>query len=168
MGWGQLTVTEIASFAGVTDEAVFRTFGSKPGLAMSIIDVSVGERLTEVGPEPADPVTAVRRTLAVVADELSRDPALTQSALLLFTGTATMPPGTHSRSSRLRGTLRRQLEAARDAGQLRTDIDPDALAAGLVRVLITDRGPRAIAGATELDLSELLLLGAGAPPALSA
>lgn len=164
MGWGQLTITEIASVAGVTDEAVLRTFGSKPGLAMSIIDVSIGERLDDLGPEPTDPITAVRRTLAVVADELNRDPAVSQSALTLFTGTATMPPGTHARRSRLRGTLLRQLEGARDAGQLRGDVDPDALAAGLVRVLVTDRGPRTTATASDLDLSELLLLGAGAPP----
>jgi AcrR family transcriptional regulator len=165
MGWGQLTITEIASVSGVTDEAVFRTFGSKPGLAMSIIDVSVGQRLDELGPDPSDPITAVRHTLTVVRDELERDPALSQSALLLFSGTATMPPGTHSRRSRLRGTLLRQLEAARDAGQLRPEINPDALAAGLVRVLVTERGPRTTVGAADLDISELLLLGAGAPAA---
>jgi AcrR family transcriptional regulator len=165
MGWGQLTITEIASVSGVTDEAVFRTFGSKPGLAMSMIDVSIGERLDELGPDPADPIAAVRRTLATVADELERDPALSQSALLLFTGTATMPPGTHSRRSRLRGTLLRQLEAAQAAGQLRGELDADALAAGLVRVLVTDRGPRTTASTTDLDLSELVLRGAGAPPA---
>jgi AcrR family transcriptional regulator len=165
MGWGQLTITEIASVSGVTDEAVLRTFGSKPGLAMSMIDVSIGERLDELGDDPIDPISAVRRTLATVVDDLTRDPALSQSALMLFSGTATMPPGTHSRHSRLRGTLLRQLEAARGAGQLRAEIDPDALAAALVRVLITDRGPRMTARATELDLSELILLGAGAPPA---
>ena len=165
MGWNQLAITEIASVAGVTDEAVLRTFGSKAGLAVALLDVAIGERLAELPRHDADPMSSLRETLAVVSDELRRDPALCQSALMLYAGAATMPPGTHAENSHVRSTLRRQLDAAKAAGQIREEVDTDSLAIGLTRLLIAEHGPRPSNVSTPIDLADLVLRGAAAPPA---
>lgn len=164
MGWSQLTITEIASVAGVTDEAVLRTFGSKAGLAIALLDIAVGERLAELPERELDPMSALRETLDIISDELRRDPALCQSALMLYAGAATMPPGTHAQNSHVRSTLRRQLDEAKAAGQIWEGIDTDALAIGLTRLLIAEHGPRPSNVSTPIDLTELVLRGAGSPP----
>jgi len=162
MAWSELTLTEIGSVAGVSDESLLRTFGSKSGLAMAIIDVAVGERLDAQEPAAA-PMSELRRITSVTADELRRDPGLAASALLIFTGGVALPARDMVDLSILRARLRTQIQAAQAEGQLRADLDADSLGATLVRVLVTDLAPNLTSTRSSIDLVDLVLTGAAAP-----
>ncbi len=163
MGWSELALGEIASVMGLTDEMLLRAFGSKSGLAMMIFNLTLTERYAEM-PRSGDPITDLRRMLVAMADELRRIPALTQSVVLLLAGIAAMPMPEIASEQDPAPTLVAQVEAAQAADQLRSDLDPSDFAYSLVRVLLTENSPPIPAARSGVDLAELVLRGAGAPP----
>ncbi len=163
MGWQEVGLNEIASIMGLTEEALLRAFGSKSGLAMSIFLLNVFDRLAEL-PRTGDPITDLRAMLALGAHELRRLPALTQSVVLLFAGTAAMPmPGITSQWDPIPAFVA-QATAAQAAGQLRPDLDAATFTGTLLRVVLTENAPPAATPWSGIDAAELMLLGAGAPP----
>lgn len=163
MGWQELALGEIASVMGVTEELLLRAFGSKSGLAMAIFDLNVGERFDGLTPS-GDPITDLRQMINALTEEFRRVPALTQSVILLVAGAAATPmPDIVNERSQV-PVLIRQVTAAQEAGQLRADLDPTTFTESLIRASLTENawpGPDLAPG---VDLAELILAGAGAPP----
>lgn len=162
--WREVTVEEIAGMAGTTPSTVLRLFGSKHGLAVGVLQLLSDESFAEL-PALDTPIDRVRAMIGVTADLLQRSPALTQSAVLVFAGEAEAAGS---------GVLTwdptwRVVEAVREAdaaGQLHLDVPPEHFTAALFRTLLTQHNPVYMNGlGRDVDAVELLLRGAGAPPA---
>jgi AcrR family transcriptional regulator len=160
--WQNLTMGELAAVSNVPEEALLRAFGSKAGLAMAIFKLNVHDRYRTLR-HTGEPVTDLRRMLAVSLDELRRAPALTQSVVLVHAGAASVPvPGIVDWDPI--PTLLEQVRLTQEAGQLSADLDAATFTGTLLRVMLADSAPPTTAPWSGADAVELLLRGAGAPP----
>lgn len=163
--WPELSIEEVATATGTTADEVLRLFGSKHGLGVAVIQL-IGDEAFGALPVDPDPITHLRNLLVAGAAVLRRSPALTQSATLVFAG---MTEG--AALGVVRWNPDRYLIAAvaacQRAGQLSDAMEPAEFAAAIMRTQLTQQTPMyASPFGSTIDTVELLLLGAGAPPAL--
>ena len=161
IGFGELSMSEIAGVTGYSESTLQQMFGSRPGIAMCLLFVNCFERYQSVAPELTG-IALVREFIDINTDEIQRNPAIAQNMMLLLSGHTAQP-----RYELIDFDSRPSFDAAiKDAfarGELRSGLDPQQFSLVLQRTLLFEAGP--LANATpEIDAVELLLQAAGAPP----
>jgi len=164
VGWQELALNDLAAVVGRSEDVLLRAFGSRSGLAMSVFNLNLEDQFAATT-YTGDPITDLRTTMATIGRELRRLPSLTQSVVLLLAGVAALPLPEILADQSPRPLIIDQVTAARDAGQLRADIDPPGFTNSLIRVLLAESAWPA--GSDALDVTDLMLAGAGAGPPTS-
>jgi TetR/AcrR family acrAB operon transcriptional repressor len=141
-GFGDTSVQAIAEAAGISRGSIGWHFGSKEGLLFAVVDAAFAEWESEVlvrllgeGRGPASLRQVVEAHLAFVrgSPEIVR-----LFFVLLFDA---LGPRTHLRAryaaiyERFRAHGREWLRAARDAGSIPADVDPEAAATAIIGAL---------------------------------
>lgn len=161
IGFGELSIPEIAVVTGYSELTLQQMFGSRPGMALCILFINSYERYIDVSPE-IHGIERVRQMIAINLDELRRNPAIGRNMMLLLTGHTALP-----RLDLIDFDPRPMfddavLEAVAN-GEIRPDLDPMQFSQVLQRTLFIEGSQLATASAS-IDTIELLLAGAGAPP----
>lgn len=122
-GYG-FSVDEVAARAGVHKTTIYRRWKSKPGLVAAAMEAVAQTEI--VVPGDLDPLTAVESLAVMVATTLRADSS--RAALRALMSAAAEDPellpvarAFFATRYRVATTL---IEAARDAGQVRADVDP--------------------------------------------
>jgi AcrR family transcriptional regulator len=162
LSWEDLHLADVGRAVHASEELAIRAFGSKAGLGVSIVSLSIDDRMAET-PRTDDAVADIRTMLTVMREELSFRPSVTQSILILFARDTQFPSEDLMVWSPI-PRMATMIRSAIAAGQLSTDLDPRTLAWTLSQVILLDsapglRGPREVP-----DAAELVLRGAGAAP----
>lgn len=161
--WQEVTIEEVAEAAGVDPDDVLRHFGSKHGLGIGVFLLLAEEAFAEIPPD-LEPITDLREMLRIATDLMMRSVALAQSCVLVFAGMSE----SYAAGAVTWGPIPRlyaAIVAAQEAGQLSPDIDAEDFGGALLRTLLTHIRPLAAHPARrEVSATELMLLGAGAPP----
>ena len=163
IGWTELSLSEIAVVTGFPERTLAQAFGSKSGLAMAIFELNVSERF-EMLERTGDPITDLRAMLALSAEELRRSPAIAQSVVLLYAGAATRVLPELVQHSSYATYMTCALEA-QAAGQFDADLEVAPFIATVLRLLLLENCPSPTGRDNNGSSIELLLRGAGAPPA---
>lgn len=161
IGFGELSMAEIAAVTGYSESTLQQMFGSRPGIAMCLLFINCYERYQTVDPGLSG-IALVREFIDINTDEIQRNPVIAQNMMLLLSGHTAQP-----RYELIDFDSRPSFDAAiKDAfarGELRSGLDPQQFSLVLQRTLLFEAGP--LANATpEIDAVELLLQAAGAPP----
>jgi len=161
IGFGELSMSEIAAVTGYSESTLQQMFGSRPGIAMCLLFVNCFERYQTIDPDLSG-IALVREFIDINTDEIQRNPAISQNMMLLLSGHTAQP-----RYELIDFDARPLFDAAVlqafESGELRSDLDPKQFSFLLQRTVLIESGP--IANATpEIDAVELLLQAAGAPP----
>jgi len=161
IGFGELSMSEIAAVTGYSEATLQQMFGSRPGIAMCLLFINCYERYQTVDPDLSG-IALVREFIAINTDEIQRNPVIAQNMMLLLSGHTAQP-----RYELIDFDSRPSFDAAiKDAfarGELRSGLDPKQFSWVLQRTLLFEAGP--LANATpEIDAVELLLQAAGASP----
>lgn len=161
IGFGELSISEIAVVTGYSELTLQQMFGSRPGMALCILFINSYERYLDVSPE-IHGIERVRMMVNINLDELRRNPAIGRNMMLLLTGHTALP-----RLDLIDFDPRPMfddavLEASKN-GEIRSDLDPLHFSQVLQRTLFIEGSQLASASAS-IDTIELLLAGAGAPP----
>jgi AcrR family transcriptional regulator/AraC-like DNA-binding protein len=159
IGFGELSIPEIAGVTGYSESTMQQMFGSLPGVALCVYFINIHERYQETSPQLRG-MERLRELIAINFDELLRNPAIAQNLLLLLSGHHPIPrldliefdPRPHFESSVI---------DAVDAGELDSDIDPIQFSEVLHRTMLFE-GTRLSPSTSTIDTLELLLRGAGA------
>jgi AraC-like DNA-binding protein len=161
IGFGELSMSEIAGVTGYSESTLQQMFGSRPGIAMCLLFVNCFERYQSVAPELTG-IALVREFIDINTDEIQRNPAIAQNMMLLLSG-HTAQPRYELIDFDPRPLFDAAVRQAFERGELRSDLDPMQFSFLLQRTVLIEAGP--IAKATPLiDAVELLLQAAGAPP----
>ena len=161
IGFGELSMSEIAAVTGYSESTLQQMFGSRPGIAMCLLFINCYERYQTIDPDLSG-IALVREFIDINTDEIQRNPVIAQNMMLLLSGHTAQP-----RYELIDFDSRPSFDAAiKDAfarGELRSGLDPQQFSWVLQRTLLFEAGP--LANATpEIDAVELLLQAAGAPP----
>ena len=161
IGFGELSMSEIAAATGYSESTLQQMFGSRPGIAMCLLFINCYERYQTIDPDLSG-IALVREFIDINTDEIQRNPVIAQNMMLLLSGHTAQP-----RYELIDFDSRPSFDAAiKDAfarGELRSGLDPKQFSWVLQRTLLFEAGP--LANATpEIDAVELLLQAAGAPP----
>ncbi|CTQ34338.1 TetR/AcrR family transcriptional regulator [Jannaschia rubra] len=140
LGPDRLTIQAVANAVGLTQPAIFRHFPTKQALWQAVAE-TIDETMTE----------AWEMTLAEGRAPLERLALLIETQLRQIEGNPAIPAILHSRElqtenadlrqrfralmMRFQGLLRAELMAARDAGLIRSDLDPDDAAVLLISLV---------------------------------
>jgi AcrR family transcriptional regulator len=161
VGFGQLSMAELAGVAGSSESGIYQLFGSRSGIALCTLLLNSFERFNEV-PDHVRGLQRVRALIQIYTDELLRNPAIVQDLMMLLSGHTAMP-----RLDLVDFDPRPIFdEAVREAitnGELHAELDPLEFSAMLQRVTLLEAS-QAASSTTSLDTIELLLRGAGATP----
>ena len=125
-GYSEVSITGIASAAGVSETTVYEHFWNKAGVARACYESEYRELASAVEADPADPITRIRNHIARLAGMLRAHPALAAAVLDAF-GEADYPgEATDPRDPRLTAPLPLPLVGpirdAKTAGLIRTDV----------------------------------------------
>lgn len=161
IGFGELSMSEIAAVTGYSESTLQQMFGSRPGIAMCLLFVNCFERYQSVEPH-LDGIVLVREFIDINTDEIKRNPVIAQNMMLLLSG-HTAQPRYELIDFDPRPLFDAAVRQAFERGELRSDLDPKQFSILLQRTVLIEAGP--IAHATpQIDGIELLLQAAGAPP----
>lgn len=130
-------IAAVAERAGLTPSGVLHHFGTKEGLLQAVVeerDARAGEPLmATLGERTLD---AIRRGYVELARTIEADRELAALHTVLLAENLGAADPLHAfftrRARVLRRTTSRMLAEARDAGEVRSDVDPDAVAAEIV------------------------------------
>ena len=160
-GWDELSMADVSAVTGIPEMALMSLFGSKAGLALALLRLAMDERFRDI-PEQPDGITELRDLLRATHEEIARMPAISQSILSIVIGSSTAPRRSvidWDPESRIDAAMQRAI----DQGTL-TVHDAPAFRRLVLRTLIVETTPLLARNDLPLDLIELLLVGAGAPP----
>ena len=157
VNWQEITIDEIAIAIGIGSERLLRTFGSKTGLALSMIALNSDERWQET-PRSDDPLTDLHALLNIILEELRRTPSLGQSTIQLLSGGTRLPDAAIIASPPV-PDITRLLTEAKAAGQILPEIDPAAFSVSLTRILLAEGVPVTISGTSQVDSLRYILEG---------
>lgn len=136
-GIGRTTVDDIAKEAAVHRTTVYRYFGTRDDVLAFVmlretegVIVVAESALSGAGTFEDRLLDALDGTLGIVAKSRWLRILFSPESL----GMAVAVSASGAFRDRIRGVLRPHVEAAKSAGELRTDLDPDATADWLVRV----------------------------------
>lgn len=159
VGFGQLSMSEIAIVTGYSESILNQIFGSRPGIAMCVLFLNCYERY-EAMPSDITGLERIRLMLQINSDELQRNPAIGQNILMLLSGHTALP-----RVDLINFDPRPIFDAAvEDAiakGELHSDLEPRQFSAMLQRIALIEAN-QAAATTSEINTLELILQGAGA------
>jgi AraC-like DNA-binding protein len=161
IGFGELSMSEIAAVTGYSESTLQQMFGSRPGIAMCLLFVNCFERYHSVEPDLAG-IALVREFIDINTDEIRRNPVIAQNMMLLLSG-HTAQPRYELIDFDCRPLFDAAVRQAFERGELGSDLDPKQFSILLQRTALIEAGPLAIA-TPEIDAVELLLQAAGAPP----
>ena len=161
IGFGELSMSEIAAVTGYSESTLQQMFGSRPGIAMCLLFVNCFERYQSVEPDLAG-IALVREFIDINTDEIRRNPVIAQNMMLLLSG-HTAQPRYELIDFDSRPLFDAAVRQAFERRELRSDLDPKQFSILLQRTALIEAGPLAIA-TPEIDAVELLLQAAGAPP----
>ncbi len=137
-GFENTSTVAIAREAGTSESQLMKHFGSKQGLLVAIFDRgwnSIGERIQAV--HHSSPAERLFHVLEAVAVELDRDPEM--KTLMTLEARRVRKDGTDillSRGGRqFREALDRILQDMRNEGEIRTDVNLDAVRAAIVGMI---------------------------------
>jgi AcrR family transcriptional regulator len=134
VGFGQLSMAELAGVAGSSESGIYQLFGSRSGIAL----------------------------IQIYTDELLRNPAIVQDLMMLLSGHTAMPR-LDLVDFDPRPIFDEAVREAITNGELHAELDPLEFSAMLQRVTLLEAS-QAASSTTSLDTIELLLRGAGATP----
>lgn len=161
IGFGELSIPEIAGVTGYSESTMQQMFGSLPGVALCVYFINIHERYQETSLQLRG-IERLRELIAINFDELVRNPAIAQNMLLLLSGHHAIP-----RLDLIEFDPRPHFESividAVAAGELDADINPIQFAEVLHRTMLFE-GTRLAPSTSTIDTLELLLRGAGAKP----
>jgi AcrR family transcriptional regulator len=161
IGFGELSMSEIAAVTGYSESTLQQMFGSRPGIAMCLLFINCYERYHTVDPNLCG-MTLVRAFIDINTDEIRRNPVIAQNMMLLLSG-HTAQPRYELIDFDSRPIFDAAVKDAFDRGELSSDLEPKQFSMVLQRTLLIEAGPLA-AATPEIDAVELLLQAAGAPP----
>ena len=161
IGFGELSMSEIAAVTGYSESTLQQMFGSRPGIAMCLLFINCFERYHAVDPNLCG-ITLVRAFIDINTDEIQRNPVIAQNMMLLLSG-HTAQPRYELIDFDSRPIFNAAVKDAFDRGELRSGLEPQQFSMVLQRTLLFEAGPLA-AATPEIDAVELLLQAAGAPP----
>ena len=161
IGFGELSMSEIAAVTGYSESTLQQMFGSRPGIAMCLLFLNCYERYQSVDPELKG-LARVREFIDINVDEIQRNPVIAQNMMLLLSGHTAQP-----RYELVDFDSRPQFDDAVTeafaSGELRSDLDPMQFSTVLQRTVLFESGPLATT-TRSINTVELLLEAAGAPP----
>lgn len=161
-GWHEMSMEEIAHSTRSSVALLNQVFGSKAGVGLAVFWMNLTERLeTEVIPE--NPLDEVRFRLRIGAEELLRNPSLSQSIIMLFSG-GVPHPNIRLVAWNPNNDFYKAVERAQDAGDIDKSLDPVELGWALERTMIISSGTTFAPKFKTLDPVEMILRAAGAPP----
>jgi AcrR family transcriptional regulator len=161
IGFGELSMSEIAAVTGYSESTLQQMFGSRPGIAMCLLFINCYERYQDVDNNLCG-MTLVRAFIDINTDEIRRNPVIAQNMMLLLSG-HTAQPRYELIDFDSRPIFDAAVKDAFDRGELSSDLEPQQFSMVLQRTLLIEAGPLA-AATPEIDAVELLLQAAGAPP----
>lgn len=142
-GFAGASMSQIMVATGLEKGGIYRHFASKDDLALAAFDYAVERSAARIARAADAPGTAVDRLLALVAifERLATDPPVPGGCPLLNTAVEsddahpTLRARTREAMDRLRAFVRRLVRAGVEAGELRADVEPEAIATILVATL---------------------------------
>lgn len=160
VGFGELSMAEIAIVTGYSESTLQQMFGSRPGIALCQLFLNSFERYLTVDEELRG-IDRVRALVAINADELRRNPAIAQNMLLLLSGHTALPR-TDLIDFDPRPIFDDAVRQAVELGHLDGGLDPAQLSEVLQRSIVLDGSSLGV-GTPDVSSVELILRGAGAP-----
>lgn len=155
--WVALSIDDIAIAVGIDADRLLRTFGSKIGLALSIIALNAEERWNET-PRTDDPLADLKSLLSIILLELRSSPTLGQSVIQILAGTVRLPDQSIFHSQPV-PEIARLLTEAQHRGLIIESIDPLSLATSLTRIMLAEGAPISVSGVNQIDSLEYILEG---------
>jgi len=161
VGFGDLTMEEIAVVTGYSEVTLHQIFGSRSGIALCLLFLNSYERYQAVDPT-IQGLERLRILLNINLGELRRNPAIGQNMMLLLSG-HTAHPRTDLIDFDPRPMFDEAVVQAIERGELRRDLDAKQFSAVLQRTLFIE-GSQLAETTSDIDAIEFLLVGAGATP----
>lgn len=160
--WVALSIDDIAIAVGIDADRLLRTFGSKIGLALSIIALNAEERWNDT-PRSGDPMVDLQALLDVILLELRSSPTLGQSVIQILAGTVRLPDQSIFHSPPVPEIARLLTEAKRN-GQILDSVDPASMSISLTRIMLAEGAPISATGVNRIDSLAYILEGIRARP----
>lgn len=137
-GYRATSVSEIARAAGLTQAAVYAYFNSKEALFDAAVDTDAGAAITETSAQVVDtPVNQlVPMLLMLLLGSVDRHP-LVRRVLAGHEPDALQRMINLSALGDLTTTIAERVQAGQDAGDVRTDIDPEMFANGAEAIILS-------------------------------
>lgn len=161
IGFGELSMSEIAGVTGYSEVTLHQMFGSRPGIALCVLFLNTFERAQD-NPDDVRGLQRIRQLLSINFDEMRRNPVLGQNVMMLLSGHTAVP-----RLDLIDFDPRPQFDAAVieaiDCGELNRHLDAKQLSIVLQRTMLIE-GSRIGSSTESIDTIELILQGAGAEP----
>jgi AcrR family transcriptional regulator len=155
--WVALSIDDIAIAVGIDADRLLRTFGSKIGLALSIIALNAEERWQET-PRSEDPMVDLQALLDIILLELRSSPTLGQSVIQILAGTVRLPDQSIFNSPPVPEIARLLAEAKRN-GQILESVDPASMSTSLTRIMLAEGNPVSATGVNRIDSLSYILEG---------
>jgi AcrR family transcriptional regulator len=155
--WETLDIDDIALAAGIDADRLLRTFGSKTGIALSIIALNANEQWEDTE-RSADPLVDLRTLLDIIVMELRRSPSLGQSIIQILSGSVRIPDPIVFAVPPM-PDIARLLEEAQAKGQILGSIDVAGFSTSLTRIMLAEGAPATLTGLNRVDSLEYILEG---------
>jgi AcrR family transcriptional regulator len=155
--WVTLSIDDIAISVGIDADRLLRTFGSKIGLALSIIALNADERWQET-PRTDNPLDDLQTLLRIIVHELRSSPSLGQSVIQLLAGTVRVPDPVIFDIAPV-PEIARLLGEAQLNGQILDSVDPRSLSISLTRIMLAEGAPITASGVNHIDSLGYILDG---------
>ncbi len=155
--WEALDIDDIALAAGIDADRLLRTFGSKTGIALSIIALNADEVWME-SPRTGDPLTDLRALLDIIVMELRRSPSLGQSIIQVLSGSVRIPDPIIFTRAPL-PDITNLLAEAQAQGQILDTIDVVGFSTSLTRIMLAEGAPATLTGLNRVDALGYILDG---------
>ena len=162
VGFSELSLTEISLVTGYSEAALQQIFGSRPGIALCVYLMGLNERYATI-PESLRGIDRLRAMIEINFDEIRRAPVMAQDMVLLLAG--------HNARPRLdlvdfdaRSLMDDAVRESIDRGELNDQFAPHQFSRVLQRTILIEGSPVDSVLSSGIDVVELLLSAAGAPP----
>ena len=161
VGFGELSISQIAVVTGHSEDMLLQMFGSRPGIALCVLFINTFERGQDL-PESTSGLQRIRQLLAINFDEMRRNPGLGQNVMVLLSGD-TATPRLDLIDFDPRPDFDKAVAEAIAAGELHRHLDPKQLSIILQRTMLIEASQFGTP-TDSVNTVELILQGAGAAP----